>query len=212
MKNKVFILISILLATSISVINSSQANASDCSAENPCGTWAVVDNTGNVTNIIVCQPSVCGSGEFAGQKVVPQIAPNYKTHDTQGTGGWMTSGSTSVTEKNGTFTVSISEPSTTTTVEDNVQITTTVSQTANSFRYEDTYDYRNIISRPAEPSDNTSATVSVKENNNLIKEESKTFLNRKTTSEIETDFIVNDLKLLLSRIRAIILQLGLWVK
>ncbi len=103
MKKKVFILVSLLLATSISVINSSQANASDCSAENPCGTWAVVDNTGNVTNIIVCQASVCGSGEFAGQKVVEQVAPNPSTHQSQG--GWMSGGSTTVTHSDGIFTV-----------------------------------------------------------------------------------------------------------
>ena len=103
MKKKVFILVSLLLATSISVINSSQANASDCSAENPCGTWAVVDNTGNVTNIIVCQASVCGSGEFAGQKVIEQFAPNPITNESQG--GWTSGGPIAVTHSDEIFTV-----------------------------------------------------------------------------------------------------------
>jgi hypothetical protein len=108
MKKKVFILVSILLATSISVINTSQASASDCNSENPCGTWAVLDSAGTVTNIIVCQASVCGSGEFAGQKVVEQFAPSPVTHDS--TGGWVTSEQTTVVYSEGIFTVTQENP------------------------------------------------------------------------------------------------------
>ena len=103
MKNKTYILVALMLATCISVIGPSEANAGDCSSDNPCGTWAVVDNTGNVTNIIVCQASVCGGGEFAGQKVVEQVAPNPVTHESQG--GWMSGGPTSVNYSDNVFTV-----------------------------------------------------------------------------------------------------------
>ena len=60
------------------------AHATDCSATDPCQTWAVVDSTGLVTNIIVCQPSVCGSGTFGGQKVVLQVPANPTTNQSQG--------------------------------------------------------------------------------------------------------------------------------
>jgi hypothetical protein len=103
MKKKIFILVSLLLATCISIISPSQANAGDCSPENPCGTWAVVDNSGTVTNIIVCQASVCGGGEFAGQKVIEQIAPDPITSQSQG--GWNSSEKHSVVVSDGIFTV-----------------------------------------------------------------------------------------------------------
>jgi hypothetical protein len=81
MKTK--LLIFSMLVSLLSVINISQANA-NCTAENPCGTWAVIDNQGVVKNVIVCQASVCGSGTFAGMTVVPQVAPNPITHGSQG--------------------------------------------------------------------------------------------------------------------------------
>lgn len=81
MKTKM--LIFSMLVSVLSVINISQANA-NCTAENPCGTWAVIDNQGVVKNVIVCQASVCGGGTFAGMTVVPQVAPNPVTHGSQG--------------------------------------------------------------------------------------------------------------------------------
>jgi len=54
------------------VLTEAQAQASNnggvgqCSASNPCGTWAVLDNSNTVTNVIVCQTAVCGSGTIAG--------------------------------------------------------------------------------------------------------------------------------------------------
>ena len=64
------------------VLTEAQAQASDnggigqCSPSNPCGTWAVIDNTNTVTNVIVCQPSVCGSGNFANNNVALQVPAN----------------------------------------------------------------------------------------------------------------------------------------
>jgi hypothetical protein len=81
MKKINVILSGVLLATSFSFLSITPAQA--CSAEDPCGTWAVV-NDGVVTNIIVCQPSVCGSGVFGGNKVVLQVPANSTTHTSQG--------------------------------------------------------------------------------------------------------------------------------
>jgi hypothetical protein len=62
------------------VLTETQAQASDnggagqCNASNPCGTWAVLDENSTVTNVIVCQSTVCGSGTFAGNSVVLQVS------------------------------------------------------------------------------------------------------------------------------------------
>jgi hypothetical protein len=66
MKTKVSLIIIGLISSLISVVGISSANA-ECSAADPCGTWAMLDQQGTVTNIIVCQASVCGSGTWAGQ-------------------------------------------------------------------------------------------------------------------------------------------------
>jgi hypothetical protein len=55
---------------------SDNGNAGQCNANNPCGTWAVLDNTNTVINVIVCQTAVCGSGTFAGNSVVLQVPAN----------------------------------------------------------------------------------------------------------------------------------------
>jgi len=73
-----------LISASLLPINSASADSDPCTAEDPCQTWAVVNETGLVTNIIVCQPSVCGSGEFAGSKVVLQVPADPVTHQSQG--------------------------------------------------------------------------------------------------------------------------------
>jgi hypothetical protein len=52
---------------------SNNGGAGQCNASNPCGTWAVLDNSNTVTNVIVCQTAVCGSGTFANKPVVLQV-------------------------------------------------------------------------------------------------------------------------------------------
>jgi hypothetical protein len=74
----------------------SNASAGECSVEDPCQTYAVM-NGNTVTNIIVCQPSVCGSGMFNNQRVVPQVAADSTGQNRGGYWG---------TESNGTFTIS----------------------------------------------------------------------------------------------------------
>jgi hypothetical protein len=81
---KKYLLVFSMLVSMLSVVNISQANA-NCSPDDPCGTWALLDNQGVVTNVIVCQASVCGGGVFGSQTVVPQVAPNPVTNDTSGT-------------------------------------------------------------------------------------------------------------------------------
>ena len=95
-KNKVILTVLGVLTSSLFFIAApTTANAGDCSASNPCMTYAVVDGSGSVVNVIVCQPSVCGpSGELNGlingNKLVPQTAANPTTNDTTGTTGRMT--------------------------------------------------------------------------------------------------------------------------
>ena len=94
-KNKVFGAVFGVIASSLVFIAVPvSANAGDCTAADPCMTYAEVDSSGNVTNVIVCQPSVCGpNGQFGGtlngNRLVPQAAANPQTNDTRGTKGEM---------------------------------------------------------------------------------------------------------------------------
>jgi hypothetical protein len=88
MKIKSLLTASALIAASLAIVAPAPASASECSAADPCGVWSMLDANGTITNNIVCQPSVCGGGEWAGQRVVPQAAPNPVTHDTTGRGGY----------------------------------------------------------------------------------------------------------------------------
>jgi len=219
MKNKMLIMIFVI--SILSFVPNNIGYASECSPADPCGGWAMIDSGGEVTNIIVCQASVCGGGMFAGKKVVPQTAPNSITHDTTGAGGFMSSETVKVTENSGTFTVRYPGDVTKTETEivDNgntrFDISTTVSEVASSFRYEDTInkEYVGFNMREAEPSDNTKATISVKKTSgSSLEEESSVFEERKTYDEINQRFIQKNLNLLLSKIQNIIKMLNQWVK
>ena len=166
------LLIFTILASIISTVNISQASA-NCSSDNPCGTWAVLDAQGVVSNVIVCQASVCGGGTWAGQTVVPQVAPNPTTNDTTGQGSFMgnkENGST-VTYSNGVFT--INEPgainrSETLSIDNKVVETEVfIPILSKTFTYEDTVgkNYNNIpfIINEINPDSNTN--ISVKETN-----------------------------------------------
>jgi hypothetical protein len=140
-----------LVILSAVITSAPQAIASPCSAADPCGTWAMLDPQGVVTNIIVCQASVCGSGTWDGQRVVPQVAANPVTNDTSGTGGyWGTYDSSTkefTVDRNGpnqtpATTQTNSETRTDTDAEGAVTSTTTLEATtplvAKIFKYEDT--------------------------------------------------------------------------
>jgi hypothetical protein len=166
MKVRSIIISAVLLTASALFISVAPASAGDCSAENPCHTYAMVDASGNVTNTIVCQPSVCGSGTFAGMKVVPQVVANPETHKSQG--GYLANpGDAPVTESNGRFTITTDSPVVSRTVVEEgntstVLQTTIASVTQKSFTFEDTIGAPNGI--PAlrdEPMRmNTKATLS----------------------------------------------------
>jgi hypothetical protein len=214
------LLVFTILISMFSVINVSQANA-NCTAENPCGTWAVLDSQGVVTNVIVCQTSVCGGGIWDGQTVVPQVAPNPVTHDTTGQGSYIGNADqgTQVTYSNGSFTITEN-----TTINDSITETqgdnSTTSEvripiSARSFTYEDTIgkSYGNVEMSPVVFNENVETIVKVTETNLISTiSESSSFYQRKTTQEIEEVFVNNNLNLLLSKIQTLISLLGSWVK
>jgi hypothetical protein len=214
------LLVFAILTSMLSVVNISQANA-DCSANNPCGTWAVLDNQGVVTNVIVCQASVCGGGSFGGQTVVPQVAPNPVTHDPYGTGSYIGNPDqgTEVRYSEGTFIITENTSITNTVTEVDGE-TTTISEvqipvSARSFRYEDTIGkmYGEVIMDTVTFDETSQTNVSVKKTNliNTI-QESTGFTERKTSAEIEQVFVNNNLNLLLSKVQTLISLLGTWVK
>ena len=215
------LLIFTILISMLSVVNISQANAGDCSASDPCGSWAMIDTQGVVTNVIVCQASVCGGGTWAGQTVVPQVAPNPLTNDTQGMGSYIGNADqgTQVTYSGGTFTIientrinnrfTETEGDNSTTSEVNIPIS------SRSFTYEDTIEksYGYVEMNKVTFNENAETTINVTETNliNTISE-SVNFYERKTTQEIEEVFVNNNLNLLLSKIQTLISLLGSWVK
>lgn len=169
------LLIFTILVSMISVINTSQANA-NCSASDPCGTWAMLDPQGTVTNVIVCQASVCGGGTWAGQTVVPQVAPNPTTNDTSAQGSFIGNKETGSTVKysEGTFTVNdpmIINRSETVQI-DNKKTTTEVSipVLSSTFTYQDTIgkDYNTIPLKTNVVNPNLNTEISVKESTKNI--------------------------------------------
>jgi hypothetical protein len=215
------LLVFTILISMLSVVNVSQANAGDCSASDPCGSWAMLDTQGVVTNVIVCQASVCGSGTWAGQTVVPQVAPNPVTNDTQGIGSYIGNADqgTQVTYSGGTFTIientRINNKFTETQGDNSTTSEVNIPISSRSFTYEDTIgkSYGNVEMSPVIFNENAETTVKVTETNliNTISE-SVNFYERKTTQEVEEVFVNNNLNLLLSKIQTLISLLGSWVK
>ena len=196
---------SILLTVGALAFVSAPANAGECSAEDPCHTYAMVDGNGTVTNIIVCQPSVCGSGTFAGSRVVPQVAANPVTHQNQG--GYLSNpDSTPVKESNGRFTVTNDSPVVSNTViqeeTKNVVLTSSIEKgTQTSFTFNDTVGASD--GRPtfrSEPMDKTiGATLSVtelskSETPTVIAEEVAVFEERQTEQFVELTIQLNNLQ------------------
>ena len=118
MKIKSVISLAALIASSFVFISVAPANAGDCSTEDPCQTYAVVDGSGVVTNVIICQPSVCGSGEFGGNRVVLQVPASAGSTNTHGGPAYNSNKNEIVTENNGVFSIT---PRTTEVVETTVE-------------------------------------------------------------------------------------------
>ncbi len=200
---------SILLTIgALALVSAPAATAGECSAQDPCHTYAMVDGSGTVTNIIVCQPSVCGSGFFAGSRVVPQVAANPDTHQNQG--GYLSNqDSTPVKESNGRFTVTNDNPIVSGTViqeeTKNVVVTSSIEGgTKTSFTFDDTLgtpDGRPVFR--SEPMDKTiGATLSVTE---LTKSETPTVLSEEVAvfEERETEQFV-ELTLQMNKLQSIL--------
>jgi hypothetical protein len=221
-KNKVIGTILGVIASSVVFISASEsANAGECSASDPCLTYAMLDSAGTVINIIVCQPSVCGSGIWDGRKVVPQVAA---TPEGQNQGGYYNPAGSGreVTHSNGTFTINNNAPITTVDVVTNTTNTETstvaVSKSAgnaSTFSYEDTIGKStseisfNTLPLP----NNTSATVSATDITvNSTITESTTFETRKTEQEISSILLQKNLTLLQSKINRLLLLLDSWIK
>ena len=229
MKLKAKFIAFFIVLSSVFFISTSTANAGDCSASDPCLTYAMLDSAGTVINIIVCQPSVCGSGIWDGRKVVPQVAA---TPQGQNQGGYYNPAGSGreVTHSNGTFTINNSIPITNVDVVVNTTVdvitnttnteTSTVTATisagnASTFSYEDTVGKStseisfNTLPLP----NNTSATISatdVSPNSTLT--ESITFQERKTAQEISYALTIQNLNLLKSKIERLLALIDSWVK
>ena len=171
-----------------SLISFVPASAGDCSPQNPCMTYAEVDASGKVVNTIVCQPSVCrdewgGKNPNNGNSLVPQVAADANGQNRGGILPNRDSGVT-LTESNGTFTLSDSNANTktviqkvevpaTTVVENNTSTTTSSASETNvsattsnggnqSFTFNDTVNPQNggvVDMSPKTYDNNTSATV-----------------------------------------------------
>jgi hypothetical protein len=199
----------LLVAASVLFISVAPAQAGECSAEDPCHTYAMVDGSGVVTNIIVCQPSVCGSGTFAGSRVVPQVAANPETHQNQG--GYLSNpGSTPVVESNGRFTLTNDNPTVIASVTQNETSRTVLSTSLepgvqNSFTFNDTVgqtDGRPVMR--TEPMDKSiGATLSYSKTRNsesatALSQESITFDERQTEEYVELELMIQELTKLLA--------------
>ena len=226
MKKRMSLLVFVLLATSFSVINSYQANAGECSATDPCDNWAVVNNEGIVTTVIVCQESVCGSnglwaGTLDGNRLVPQVAADPITHMATGSVATEVNNNVVVRENNGSYTIDYNTPVETSFVENNVDSQTTYSTSVSSsrygFSYQDTVGIGQIeptVVSELAPSENTTATLSARTRfaDRLDVEEREIFLNRATADEVRQRIITREYNTILARIEILIQRLSKWIK
>jgi hypothetical protein len=221
-KNKVIGTIIGVIASSVVFISASEsANAGNCSVSDPCLTYAMLDDSDVVINIIVCQPSVCGSGIWDGRKVVPQVAA---TSEGQNQGGYYNPAGSGreVTHSNGTFTMNNNVPITkidvvtnTINTETSTIVVSVSAGNASTFSYQDTVEKSTseisftILPLP----DSTTATVSATDvNSNSTVTESVTFQERKTTEEMSSILIQQNLNLLQSKINRLLALLDNWIK
>lgn len=195
------------------------AYAGECSAEDPCQTYAMVDGSGVVTNIIVCQPSVCGSGTFAGSRVVPQVSASSQG---QNQGGYLNVNGAPVTESNGVFTITNTAPTvSSSTTESNgvrTEITTTLEPgVKSSFTFGDTVgkpDGRPTMT-PGIMDNSIGAKLSVTELSNsetptVLSEEVAVFEERKTEQFVELTLQLNNLNKILANWTRFKLSLMNW--
>ena len=214
------LLVFAILISMFSVVNVSQANA-NCTAENPCGVWAMPDNAGTVTNVIVCQPSVCGGGTFAGQTVVPQLPANPVTHDPTGVGSFMSTPEKPVTYTGGRFNVDIETVIVKTEVETSPSGETTstvvIPVKLDSFSYEEVADlqkpFSQIPSALGKFNESKPTTISVVQTiENVQQSEAVNIFERSTASELQSKMQSENLNIILGKFQTVLSLLGSWVK
>jgi len=237
LKNKVFGTIFGVIASSLVFIAvPNTANAGECSSADPCMTYAEVDGSGIVVNVIVCQPSVC-SGEFggihpnSGNRLVPQVAANPSTNDTSGTQGQMSKPEENkivTLSENNTFTVKKDNVVVETIASPEVEVVTTetstvVSTTSISVDFgkttvtyindeavlENNPDYVEISGEQV-----VSSQVNESEsqtNNTSITKETVVFEERKTEEEVDQHLLQRNLKILKSKLNRLLYLLDSWL-
>ena len=220
MKTKASLIIIGLISSLISVVGISSANA-ECNASDPCGTWAMLDTQGVVTNVIVCQASVCGGGTWAGQTVVPQVAPNPVTHDTTGQGSYIGNKETGTTVTYSDNRFNIIESSTIVREQTDIDNNSTsvsrveIPVTSRSFSYEDTINrsYGNVPMSVGLVDESKDTKISViKSSDEGTEYQSTSFSERKTIEELRSDIAFKNLTLIISKIQTMIKLLQGWLK
>lgn len=178
-------------------------------------TYAVLDSSGNVTNVIVCG-SACEGGTFGGQRVVLQVAADPVTGANRG-GVWQGPGTTTYNDVDKSFTMYAPSVSQTVTTDANgneiistVQTTQVIKFSYSSTVGQTVLDWGKLMASSGEaPRDNTPATMSVFKNNVL---QSLTLSERKTAEEINNEANVQNLNLISENINTLVSMLGAWVK
>jgi hypothetical protein len=165
----------------------------------------MVDASGAVTNTIVCQPSVCGSGSFAGSRVVPQVAANPETGENQGGFLGDPASGNIVRESNGTFYVNNESV-----VKQDNEISATFSSTVSSFTFQDTVNLENPSAIPMKEEVtelNTSVTISAVETGTV---ETVHFNKKETVETVSHTIESYKYQILERRFARIQKLLGMW--
>ena len=219
LKNKVIGTILGIIASSFVFISVPEsAIAAECSASDPCHTYAMLDNANNVINVIVCQPSVCGSGTFGGFRVILQVVGNPQTNTTHGTSGHMTrpdENKVVTYSDNGVFTVKKDEVVTHTIATPEVQTqntnnTTTTTTTSIQAQFTDTSTGSVKIDASQTIDSATITSNSTVNSTNTVKE-TVVFEERKTGQEVSAILVEKNLTLLQSRINKLLILLSGWL-
>jgi hypothetical protein len=183
----------------------------------------VLDNAGVVINVIVCQPSFCGSGKLSdGSTVVPQVAATAAGQNQGGFYNHDKSPGRDVVHSNGAFTINnevvvnkLDVVVNTTNTETSTVAVSVSSGNASGFSYEDTIGKTigEIEFTTLPLKDNVSATVSATEvTTTSTKTEITTFQGRKTAEEVSSILTQRNLTLLQLKITRLLMLLDSWIK
>jgi hypothetical protein len=205
MKNKLKVVV--LFVSALLVLNTAIAKADP--------TYAVLDENGNVTNIIICGEA-CAGGTFDGKRVVLQVAADPVTGENRG-GIWQGPGTTTYDDTTQTFTmveppsvinnsaVDMSGDSTA------ILVTSIAGEKTTSFSYLDTVGDNLFTRNGFKYGFTNDSQASVFASDGIILE-SLSFESRKTEDEISNNLFNLKLDLLNSKVQTLVSLLGAWVK